>query len=159
MKDYKLTFVGIVISLTLWSITALFDLDLFAQVVEFLESFEAFEVDEFIIPTMILFLFLSLNVSRLHRKQGVRVGSLKIYKAMLTSTHHILNNFLNQMQLFKMTAESTEGFPEDVLELYDEIMDDALAQIHQLSNITSIDEKTIVDSVAPQIDIFPDEPT
>ncbi|MEM7738036.1 MAG: hypothetical protein AAF267_19845 [Deinococcota bacterium] len=157
MKQYKLTFVGIIVSFGLWLTTALLDLDLFEQVVEFLESLEAFEVDEFIIPSMIFFLCLSLNITQLYRKQGMRIGSLKIYKAMLTSTHHILNNFLNQMQLFKMTAESTEGFPEEVLQLYDEIMDEALAQIDQLGNVTSIDEKTIVDSVAPQIDIFPDD--
>jgi hypothetical protein len=57
------------------------------------------------------------------------------------------------MQLFKVSAEYTEGFPQEVLALYDQIIKDALAQIEALGNITSIDEAAIFASVAPRAKI------
>ncbi|MEM6428141.1 MAG: hypothetical protein AAF708_02795 [Deinococcota bacterium] len=156
MKDYIFTLIGSVVSLGLWLSTLAFDLTYLDGVLELFGGHDNLKIDELALSLIILVLFLALDLFHRRRSRVVRVENLKIYKAMLTSTQHILNNFLNQMQLFKMTAESTEGFPEEVLQLYDDIMDDALAQIDQLSNVASIDEKTIVDSVAPQIDVFPD---
>jgi predicted PurR-regulated permease PerM len=75
---------------------------------------------------------------------------IKIYKAMIKSTHHILNNFLNQMMIFKLTAEDTPGFDHNVLSLYEKIIEDATTQIDALSSITTIDEISICTSVAPQ---------
>ncbi len=34
---------------------------------------------------------------------------------MLSSSHHILNNFIYQMNIFKMTAEETLGFDSEIL--------------------------------------------
>ena len=69
---------------------------------------------------------------------------------MIESTHHILNNFLNQMMIFKLTAEDTPGFDHNVLSLYEKIIEDASTQIDTLSSITNIDEISIRASVAPQ---------
>ncbi len=74
---------------------------------------------------------------------------IKIYKAMIQSTHHILNNFLHQMTIFKLTAEDTPGFDHKVLSLYEQIIGNATRQIAALSNITDIDEKSIRASIAP----------
>lgn len=66
------------------------------------------------------------------------------------STHHILNNFLNNMQLFKITAEDTLEFDPDVLSLYDVVIKDTSAQIEALGNITTIEEESIHASVTPK---------
>lgn len=69
---------------------------------------------------------------------------------MMSSTQHILNNFLNQMQLFKLTAEDTPKFNPEVLALYDEIIDEASMQITALGNVHHIDEIAIQEAVAPK---------
>jgi hypothetical protein len=69
---------------------------------------------------------------------------------MMSAIHHILNNFLNQMQLFKMTAEDTPGFDHEILSLYDQIIDETSTQIGALSSITRINEVSISTSVSPQ---------
>jgi hypothetical protein len=69
---------------------------------------------------------------------------------MVSSTHHILNNFLNQMQLFKLTAQDTPGFDPQILSLYDRIIKDATNQIEALSNIEKVNETTIQESVIPK---------
>lgn len=57
-----------------------------------------------------------------------------------------------EANLFKATADDIEEFPEDVLALYDRILDEAQTQIKALGNITNIDEKQIRSSVAPEVE-------
>lgn len=150
MKNHKLTFLGLLLALNFYFITHMFDLDLFEALVEILESLETFEVDELIIPLTIIFLFTFIDQYRRLNSQKVNYEKTKIYKAMMFSTHHILNNFLNNMQLFKITAEDTPEFDPEILSLYEVVIKDASTQIEALGNITDIDETSIHASIAPK---------
>ncbi|MCH9735141.1 MAG: cell wall metabolism sensor histidine kinase WalK [Actinomycetia bacterium] len=84
------------------------------------------------------------------RDLRIELEKAKVYEAMLSAAHHVLNNFLNKMQLFKLTAENTADFDRDVLSLYDEVINTASEQIEALGSIATIDEKSIGESVAPK---------
>ena len=131
-------------------ITIIIDLDLFEVAITTLEGLEKFEVDEFIIPIMIFGFFAFFDLIRRQRSHKIEFEKIEIYKAMMSSTHHILNNFLNQIQLFKMTAEDTPGFDPEVLTLYDQTIEEASVQIDALGSVTNINELSIRASVAPQ---------
>ena len=150
MKKYKLTIIGLLVSVTILLYSLINDLDLFEKFLSFLHKFEFYEIDEFIIPSVIFGLCLLFDMLKWRKEHKVEHEKIKIYKAMMASTHHVLNNFVNQMQLFKITAESTPGFDPDILELYDQIMKDASEQIDALGSITNIDEASIHSSVAPK---------
>jgi hypothetical protein len=150
MKKYKLTLIGLVLSSIVFIITYSLNLDLFEIMIEKLKALEKFEIDEIIIPIFIFSIFAFFDQTRRQKSQEVEYEKIKIYKAMLLSTHHILNNFLNQVQLFKMTAERTPGFDPEVLSLYNTVIENASTQIEALGNITNIDEKSIYSSVAPE---------
>ena len=75
---------------------------------------------------------------------------IKIYKAMIVSTEHILNNFLNQMLIFKLTAQETPGFNQEVLLMYDKIINNATTQIDALRSITTVDDISIHEAIAPK---------
>jgi len=149
MKKNKLTLIGLAISVTIWLATFISGTDLFEILVNGLEKLEKFEVDELIIPIAIFFIFALLDLFTKHRRQTIEIEKIKIYHAMLSSTHHILNNFLNKMQLFKISAEESDVFPESVIELYDQIIQDAVKQIESMGSIMSIDEVSIRASVEP----------
>ncbi len=150
MKNYKLTLVGLAISVIVLLGTIIFDLDLSESVVEYMQKFERFELDEFTIPTLIATICALIDLTRKQKFQKIEIEKIKIYKAMLSSTHHILNNFLNQIQLLKMTAEDNDESPHETLALYDQITKDAQRQIEALGSVTSVDEASISASVAPQ---------
>lgn len=150
MKRHKLTLIGAAVSVVVYLIIFIFKIELFESFVDFLENFEEFELDEIVIPCVIFIAFAVIDLIKKHKSDTVELERIKIYKAMLSSTHHILNNFLNQMLLFKMTAEDTQGFPPNILALYDQIIKGTTSQIEALGNITSIDETSIVSSVAPK---------
>jgi len=127
-----------------------FDVDFFEQLVNLLNNLEEYEIDELIIPFFIFFMFAFVDGFKRNRLNKVNREKLKIYTAMMSSTQHILNNFLNQMQLFKLTAEDTPNFDSEVLGLYDEIIDEAKMQITALGNVNHINENSIHEAVAPK---------
>ena len=150
--NYKLTLVGLLVSVVVLVGTIVFDIDLFELFIEQLKELEAYEVDEFLIPISIfvVFSFLDLFKRQEAHRAHADLEKIKIYKAMLSSAHHILNNFINQMTIVKMTAEDTPGFDPNTLTIYDQIISDAAEQIDALSTITDISEESIIESVKPK---------
>ncbi len=151
IKKYRLSLIGFAIATVIFLISVIYDLDFFERFVTSLSIMEAYEIDEFVIPLFIFIVFILFNVFKRKKEYKIKHEKLIIYKAMLSSSHHVLNNFLYQMEIFKMTAEETPGFDADVLKLYDEIIEKASKQINSLATIDTIDEASIVDSVAPKI--------
>ena len=149
MKQYKLTLLGLVVSLGTLLFSVILNLDLFESFIGYLNAMEAYELDEIIIPFFIFGLFAFFDALKRRKEYSIEREKLKIYKAMLSSSHHILNNFLNQMQIFQITAEDTPGFDPDVLKRFNRIMKNTSEQIAELGAITIVDEKSIYRSVAP----------
>ncbi len=147
MNRYKLTLFGLVLSIFIYFSTIFLELDLFERFMAFLASLEQFEFDEIIIPFLTFILFLFVDTLRNNWKVRMENEKLNIYKAMLSSSHHILNNFIYQMDIFKLTAEDTPGFDAKVLSFYEDIISNASHQIYSLSNLNSIDEFSIRTSV------------
>ena len=73
-----------------------------------------------------------------------------VYIAMLSATHHILNNFINNMILFRGEAENSKDFDRDILTLYDQVIDDTSEQIKNLENINEPDKEIIERKYKPQ---------
>ncbi len=71
-----------------------------------------------------------------------------IYMAMLRSSNHILNNFLNQMQIMKIEAEQCQDFNKDILAAYDIIASEASELIRNLEKIPSLTKEDIWATVA-----------
>lgn len=150
MKKYKLTVVGLVISLMFFLATHIFDYDIFENIVELLEKAEKFEIDEIVMPIFISLLFATFDFFRMHKKNKIEIEKIKIYKAMLASTNHVLNNFLNQMLLFKLTADDTPGFDPEILSLYETIIKETSDQIKEPGSVTRMNESSRKASVAPK---------
>ncbi len=155
MKCNRLTLIGAAIAALIVVLSNMFELDPFDRLVELFESVEQYEIDEYFIAALVFLLFWLADLLLLKREQRVEAEKIKIYKAMIFSTQHILNNFLNQMLLFKMAAEETPGFDQNVLNMYNKIISDTTEQIEALSSITEISEQNIKKAVLPQT--YPDK--
>ena len=69
MKKYILTIIGAVLAMDILLVTLLADIDLFEEMVELLERYEEYEVDEFIIPAFIFLLFAFIDFIQAQIKQ------------------------------------------------------------------------------------------
>lgn len=123
--------------------------ELFEFMIDQLQALEQYEVDEFIVPFIVTVIAFLTDVIRKNTVAMVEVEKAKIYKAMVFSVQHIMNNFLNQMQLFKMTADTTPNFDPRVLAMYDGVINDAKAQIAAISAVTDMKAAIILTSVKP----------
>ena len=150
MHEYKFTIIGLVLAVGIYATTFAFKIDLFEMTHELINSLERFEVDEFLIPLFILSLFTMYDQNRRQKLRQIEYEKIKIYKAMLASTHHILNNFINQMQLVKIEAQRTPDFNPKILSIYDSVIKNATMQIEALGSVTKVDEDSIQESVLPK---------
>jgi len=151
MRRNWLTWTGVGIGLVILVLSRLYDLDLFDRLSSFFETVEKYELDEFFIAGIIVLLFFAADLLLKEKKRRIEHEKVKIYKAMISSAHHVLNNFLNQMLLFKITAEDTPGFDKEILDLYDVVMEEAKKQISALSSISEVNEEKIKEAVKPKI--------
>lgn len=78
-----------------------------------------------------------------------RLEAARIYNSMIHASHHILNNLLNQMQLFKYEAQHCNNFDREILKLYDDAFDEAKDLIRRLSEVEHITDDNIWASIAP----------
>jgi len=150
IQRYKLTTLGLALAFLLPAVSKLFDIEPFEHLVHLLKTAEEIKLDEFFLGSIIFLCFFVADLLRRQKREKINREKVRIYTAMLSSAHHILNNFLNQMLLFKITAENTPGFDQHILSLFDTVMDEADQQIKKLGDITEIDAETIKDSVKPQ---------
>ncbi len=77
------------------------------------------------------------------------VEAMHIYKSMIHATHHILNNLLHQLHLFKMEASNSKDFNQDILKYYDSSISEANDLINRLSSVEKITGEEIWASVDP----------
>lgn len=150
MKRYRLTIIGLVIAVLIGFVSNLVDLDPFDNLVRFFASVEEYELDEIFMGFLVFLVFLTADLLIHQRNQKIEAEKVKIYKAMIYSSHHIINNFLNQMLIFKMAAEDTPGFDQSILKLYDEIIADAKRQVEALTSITDVSEDAIQETLKPK---------
>jgi len=150
MKQYKWTLVGLILAILIIIFSNLFELDPFDRLVELFASVEEYEFDEIFIAAIVFLVFFAVDLFIRQRDQRVEMEKVKIYRAMISSSHHILNNFLNQMLLFKMEAESSPSFDRSILTLFDQVINDATEQINALSSLNNVSEEAIKEVVKPK---------
>jgi signal transduction histidine kinase len=74
----------------------------------------------------------------------------QIFIATISSTQHILNNLLNQIQVVLLEMDDEYRVDAKTREMLKRSLKDAQAQVEQLSAVTKLDEEAIRDSVAPK---------
>lgn len=102
-----------------------------------------------IVCLIVLFGIYADAVTRKRMLQEKQLAALQTYNSMIYATHHILNNLLNQMQLFRMTALRSTDFDRETIRLYDNAIDEAQDLLGRLSRIENITEENILASVDP----------
>lgn len=76
----------------------------------------------------------------------------EIFNATLHSTHHIVNNLLNQMIFFKMKAKESNAFDAETTELFEEVMKEGGELLKKLGAVKELTEDSIMASIAPVAD-------
>lgn len=74
----------------------------------------------------------------------------KIFMATISSSQHVLNNLLNQLQLALFEADRVDGLRDETRKLLEQSIKEGKEQIERLSSVTELDEETIIEAVKPK---------
>ncbi len=102
------------------------------------------DFNEFWMRSIIFILLLAFGVfADYHTNKIIKKDAEKhdVYMAMLGVTRHILSNFLNKIVLFRSETEDNKAFDIDILKIFDQVMNDTIAQIKNLEDIKRVQQE------------------
>ena len=151
MKRFFYLILAVVAATVFWFADSLFHRFVFAE-----PTFELWPTDAnelamrlIVVILMVLFgIFADYHVHKLMERE--KMLRAEIYGSTLSASHHILNNLLNQMQLFRMEAESSKDFDREILREFDQASTDAGQLLAQLSDVSEVCPQRIRSSVHTQ---------
>jgi len=76
-----------------------------------------------------------------------QLEAARIYDSMIYASHHIINNLLNQMELFKLEAKKSKDFNPEVMQYFDLSIDESKDLLRKLSRIENVTDFDILDSI------------
>ena len=150
MGKNKYTLIGLGIAILFYSIVRILDIDFFEIFVNAMWSMELFEIDEFIMPLIIIIVFFHIGKVKEQKLYDIEAEKIKVYKAMLRANHHILNNFLNKIEFYKLKSEEANDYSEEINSLFDQIIAGTLDQVEALSHLKNINENSITNCYCPK---------
>ena len=100
-----------------------------------------------VILIMLFGIFSDYFINRIMFKEK-QLEVVYVYSAMIYASHHILNNLLNQMRLFKMEALRSRDFDRDVINLYENAIKEASDLMDTLSKVKDASEESIYTPVS-----------
>jgi len=71
----------------------------------------------------------------------------EIFHATISGAHHVLLNYLNQMQLVTLEAERVEGFDKEILKLSKTLSEEASSELRRIGEIRDISSESITSEV------------
>lgn len=104
------------------------------------------------IVIVLLLAFFGIYADSSIRKLVIKEKQLEgilVYESMRDASQHILNNLLQQMQLFKLEALKSDDFDKEILKLYDNAIEEATDLVQRLSQVEHITSENIWASVDP----------
>jgi hypothetical protein len=117
------------------------DFDLVKVNLAFLEGIKKRSVDDIVVAVALIFVGITIDMSkrRGRRQAEIKEQRLRVLKATMRTVQDIVNNFLSNVQLFRMGAEG--ALPEEILKQFDGIVEEAAKQIRALGNVDEVNEK------------------
>lgn len=138
MKKRRFVFIAFVIAVAFWFLESLIHYLIFNE-----QQFEIVPGDmnelwmRSVIILFILFygMYVDFSIDRIMHKQ---LEVARMYSSMVHSSHHILNNLINQMQLFELEAKRCSDFDKDIIVFYDKAIKEASDLADTLAKISDI---------------------
>ena len=138
MKNRQFIFIAFAVAVTFWLLESLIHYTIFDE-----PQFELIpgDMNELWMRLVIILLILiygmyaSFSIDKVMHKQ---LEVARMYSSITHSGHHIINNLINQMQLFELEAKRCSDFDKDIIVFYDKAIKEASELADTLAKISDI---------------------
>ena len=147
MKRRQFFVIAIIVASLFWLLKSLIYRYFFAEA-----EFQLLPTDanEFWMRVTIFLLIISVGVladSRAARIDAVEKEKREIFDATVSSSQHVVNNLLNQVQVLFLDLDNDNKLSDEGREHLEDSIREGKDQIARLSSVTAIDKASIRDSV------------
>lgn len=143
LHRFPVTFFATVLAVTLLLLSVFTHFDLFALMLAVFERVKQYEMGKLAVPVAVIvagfFIDHTIVRPRDEREAEIQAQRLRVLKATMRSVQHLVNNFLNSPQLFRLDAE--DALPAESLDLLDELVRDTAAKLQMLGDLDATPEK------------------
>jgi hypothetical protein len=86
-------------------------------------------------------LVVDVMIASRRRKRALEIQEqrLRVLKATMRTVHHIVNNYLNNLQLLRLDSETL--LPAESLALFDQLLHDAATKLQVLGDLNDTSER------------------
>ena len=138
MKNRRFIFIAFVVAVTFWFLESLIHYTIFNE-----PQFEFIPGDmnelwmRLVIILLILIygIYVDFSIDKVMHKQ---LEVARMYSSISHSSCHILNNLINQMQLFELEAKRCSDFDKEIIVFYDKAIKEASDLADTLAKISDI---------------------
>ncbi len=150
MKHRKITVCVVILSLIFWLADSAIHRFIYAE-----EAFELIptDIDELWMRILIIVLLIIVGLvgdSRANKIDALEREKREIYVATVSSTQHVMNNLLNQLQVVFFEADKAHELGDENRKMLEQSIKEGKEQIARLSSVTKMNGKTIEKSVKPK---------
>ena len=143
--SFKNTIAGGIVGVAIVLYGFLFEKDIFDYLSAILAYLEHLEIDEILIAGMSisagLLLDLLLNKRQKDRYIELQEQRLRVLRATMRTVQDIVNNFLNNLALFRLEAEDKGALSESSLQIMDSLIQETSAKLNALGEVRGTPEK------------------
>jgi len=147
MKGYKYTFIISIVAALYWVAEALLHEFIFKDPDSafFPTNINELWMRSAIVVLMILFgVYIDIQTRKLLAKEEEK---REVFFATVSSTQHILNNLLNQLQIALVNANGTSALDDETRKLLKQALVESKEQVMRLSSVTELDRASIRKSI------------
>lgn len=144
LQHFKNTLIGGIVGVAIVVYGFLFHKDVFDALISVLEYLEAYEADEILIAAFLLLLGLVVDLALIRREREhvieVQEQRLRVLRATVRTVQDIVNNFLNNLLLFRLEAEKS-ALSQSSLQQMDSLIAETGAKLNALAEAEAAHEK------------------
>jgi len=147
MKNCKFTIVITIVAALYWVAESLLHKFIF---LDFRSTFIPTDIHElwmrsgFVVLMIFFGIYADIQSGKLVAKEQEK---REVFIATVSSTQHILNNLLNQMQVALVNADGIKALDDETRKLFKQALVEGKEQVIRLSSVTELNEATIRKSI------------
>ncbi|TCS64381.1 hypothetical protein [Varunaivibrio sulfuroxidans] len=157
----KGTIIALMVVIVYTFLSAALKVDIFTDLVASLTFMETTKSEELILLgfSALLGLGIDLNRARLNekRRRDIDAHRLRTMHATMATVHDIVNNFLNNLQLYRLQAERSKAFSPEVLKEFDEVVAQTAARLREIDSLKQITVQERIEGI-PGLELPRGEP-
>ena len=144
LREWWATLIGVCLAIVVILAASFGDFDFIALKLTFLNGIEKNEIDDILVVLALIFGGIATNWwiqerrKRRRRQAENEENKLKVLKATMRTVQDLMNNFLNNIQLFRIEAEGV--LPEESLELFDDLIQQTSGKLKELGDLDIVNE-------------------